>query len=237
MLLLGAVACKKTDNSASLTGNVSNSDAAEMAATSISLNSGGVAGVSDDATSDATHFITDLHLECGATKADSFSRANTVLPYVYSYKLKYSYTLNCNTAHQPYNITVSVVFGGFFSGPHLSTTSSGSTVFTIAGLTPTAPNFVIHGEYKRAGSFKSKVDTTNAGNSNVDIVLTSLTVTKPGRTIAGGSATITITGEVPKKGSFSYTGTLKFNGDGTATLTLNGVIYTINLATGVKTKV
>ena len=40
-----------------------------------------------------------------------------------------------------------------------------------------------------------------------------------------------------KKGSFTYTGALVFNGNGTATLTLNGTVYTINLTTGFRAKV
>jgi hypothetical protein len=237
MLLLAAVACKKTDNSASVTGNVSSADAADLVAGSLSLNSNGVANVSDDATLTASS-MTAMHLSCGTTKSDSVSRhsTSTVSPYTYSYNLKYSYTLNCNN-NVPDNLSSSLVYSGSFSGPHISSTNSGSAIFTVAGLSPTANNFVINGEYKRSGSFKSKIDTAKAGNSNIDIVVTALTLRKPARTIASGTATISITGNVPKKGNFSYTGTLVFNGDGTATLTINGTVYTINLTTGERVKV
>jgi len=97
---------------------------------------------------------------------------------------------------------------------------------------PTAPDFVINGEYKQNGSFQSKIDTAKHGNNKIDIVVKGLTITKPARTIASGNATISMSGDTPKKGSFSYTGTLVFNGDGTATLTLNGTVYTIKLDTG-----
>jgi len=46
----------------------------------------------------------------------------------------------------------------------------------------------------------------------------------------------TITGNVPKKGDFSFTGSMVFNGDGTANLTVNGTVYIVNLETGEKTK-
>jgi hypothetical protein len=234
ILLLSAVACKKTGNSPNITGNVSNAEAADMVASSISLNSSGVASLSDDATLDASVIVT-AHLACGTTKTDSISRQSTAgAAITYSYKLKYTRTLNCNN-NVPDNLSSSLIYSGSYSGPHLASSNSGSSVFTVAGLSPTATNFVINGEYKRNGSFKSKIDTTNAGNSNVDIVISALTVKKPDRTIASGTATISVTGDVPKKGNFSYTGTLVFNGDGTATLTLNGTVYVINLINGEKT--
>jgi hypothetical protein len=47
--------------------------------------------------------------------------------------------------------------------------------------------------------------------------------------IIAGEGTVTVTGENSGGNSFSFTGSIVFNGDGTATLTLNGTEYTINL--------
>jgi hypothetical protein len=238
ILLLGAVACNKTNNSVSPGGtvhptpNVSNAEAADLVAGSLSLNSNGVANVAGDATLNAINMI-NTHAQCGTIRADTISRQSTVgAAYTYSYNLTYNFTVNCNSSSQPDSLSSSLVYSGSFNGPNLSSTNSGSSVFTVNGLAPGSTDFVINGEYKRSGSFKSKIDTTNVGNSNVDIVIKALTITRPGRTIASGTATISVSGDVPKKGSFSYTGTLVFNGDGTATLTLNGTVYTINLSTG-----
>jgi hypothetical protein len=90
----------------------------------------------------------------------------------------------------------------------------------------------VNGEYKRAGSFQSKIGNKASGNSSVDITVTNLTITKSNRKIASGSGTIAITGTGPKGGTFSYTGTIVFNGDETATLTINSNAYTVNLITG-----
>jgi hypothetical protein len=71
--------------------------------------------------------------------------------------------------------------------------------------------------------------------SSVDIVVTNLTVNKSTKTITGGTAAITISVTIPK-GTFNFSGPLTFNGDGTATLIINGTTYNINLTTGVVTK-
>jgi len=63
-------------------------------------------------------------------------------------------------------------------------------------------------------------------------------LSKIDRKIISGTATITITGTGPKGNSFSYTGTITFNGDNTATLKITGgSSYTINLLTGWRARV
>ena len=233
MLLLSAIACKKNSSTSPvINGNVSNAEAASMVAGSVSLNSNGVASLAGDATIDAIA-IGSLPNACGTIKSDSISRQSSAGSAVtYSYKLKYSYTVDCNSSSQPDSLSGALTYSGSFNGPNLSSSNSGSSIFTVNGLLPTATDFVINGEFKRAGSFSSKVDTTHHGNSNVAIVINSLTILKHSRTIVSGNAAISVTGDVPNKGSFSYTGTLVFNGNGTATLTLNGTVYVIKLDSG-----
>lgn len=235
MLLLGAVACNKSNNSLPsqrLTVNVTTDEAADMVASSLSLNSNGVADVANDATLSASTMATN-HAKCGTVRADTISRQSSAgASTTYSYNLTYNYTVNCNNDNQPDSLASSLIYSGSFNGPNLSSSNSGSSIFTVSGLLPTAADFVINGEYKRTGAFKSKIDTTNAGNSNIDIAIKALTLKRPGRAIVSGSATISITGTVPKKGAFSYTGTLVFNDDNSATLTINGIVYKINVITG-----
>ena len=243
LLMLGAFSCKK-DNSASTSSSVTTDQVADIAAGSLAENSEGLASVTDDiavnaqavsSTSNLTinsQGTSSVHQECGTTLSDSVTRSLTIDSVTLDYFFKYTHTLNCNSSSQPDNIANALTYHGDFNGPRLTSTNSGTATVTIAGLTQGATNFVVNGEYKRAGSFQSKVGNKASGNSNVDIVVTNLTIKKSNRTIASGSGTISITGTGPKGVTFSYTGTIVFNGDGTATLTINSTVYTINLVTG-----
>ncbi|MEO6632358.1 MAG: hypothetical protein ABIN13_11565 [Mucilaginibacter sp.] len=237
LLLAGAIACNKNDGvKTGITANVSESDAADMVGASLSVNSNGLASVSNDVTIKSKWFI-DNHLTCGATKADTLTKTSPQgAPVKFSYGLGFTYTLNCNASNIPDNITGKVNFSGSHSGPHVSSTSTGNLTFRIAGLTPTATNYVLNATFIQSGSFVSKKDTTNHGNENLTVVVQNLRFNKPVPTIAGGTATFTLNGTVPKKGAFSYAGTLVFNSDGTAKLTVNGSVFIINLITGEKTK-
>jgi hypothetical protein len=241
--LLGVVACRKTyygtypSVNNGVTGNVSNAEAADMVANSLSLNSNGVVNIVGDVTNDATSFAR-AHLGCGTLKSDTISRQNpTGSSTTYTYNLKYNYVVICGTDSKPDSLSSSLVYSGSFNGANLSTSNSGSSIFGVSGLDSVAADFVINGEYKSTGSFNSKIDTANHGSNNIDITIKALTLKKPARSITGGSADISVSGSVPKRGSFSYAGTLLFNGDNTATLTLNGTVYNINLYTGYRRRV
>jgi len=263
MLVFALVSCKKNNalqNGA--TANVSNEEAADLVATSLSSNSNGVSTLSDDATNVGSSLSADLYrpasgqgpvadgaigrykplvlnkaLHCGIAVTDSVSRANTAGSSVsFSYNLVYSFILNCDN-NLPDSLSGALSFNGSFSGPNLSITDMGSAAFTVQGLSSKTAYYVLNGEYKRTGAFQSKVNSTNQGTTSIDIIVSALTVTKPVRAIISGTATITVSGNVPKKGNFSYTGTIVFHGNGMATLTLNGTAYTVNITSGLITKV
>jgi len=235
MLLLAAVACKKM--SSPINGNVSVDEAADILAGSLSSSSYGFVNVSDDATERSqTEF--DLKLTCGTTRSDTITKTSpSTATASYSYTVGYSYTLNCNTSNLADNVTGKISYSGTFSNPHVSSTNKGTGSFTLAGLTPTAAVYSYNGSILRSGSFASKTDTTNRGSINIDLEVHNLILHKPSREIASGTATFVLTGNVPKKGNFAFTGNVTFNGDETATLKVNGTNYTINLTTGEKAKI
>lgn len=261
ILIIGGFACKKSGNAGSTNTNVSNDEAADIVASSFSLNSGGVATASDDATNVANSLTANLPgsvaltaainlnsvgkvagtkaainpktLECGVTKTDTITRSGSVgASITYNYTSIYSFTLNCNNS-LPDSLTSSSAFTGTYSGPIISSVFTGTTNFSVTGLPAASTNFVINGTYTRNGAFQSKRDTTNTGTHSVTITIKNLTITKSARTILSGTANISVTGTTVKKGSWSYTGTLTYNNDGTATLSLSGINYKINILTGI----
>jgi hypothetical protein len=247
LLLLAAISCKK-DNSTSVAATVTSDQAADMAASSLASNSGGVASMTDAISANAvavtsvggptinTVNAVSAKQACGTTLTDSATFTGTTSSVTFNYFAKYTHTLNCNSEEQPDNITNTLTYNGTFSGPRISTTASGTANATIAGLSQTATNFVVNGEYKRTGTFASKIGNLATGNSSLDILVTNLTLSKPARTIVSGTATVTLTGVAGKK-SYSFTGNVTFNGDGTATLVIaGGSTYVITLATGVYVK-
>ncbi len=242
LLLSGAVACNKYGTLRRVGngpyGNYDpNANAADLIAGSLAVNSNGVAIVSSNVTFTSQSMV-DQHVACGTIKTDTVNQQSAAgAATTYSYTSKYSYTLNCNSSNQPDNTATNYVYSGSYNGPNLSSTNAGSSIFTTTGLSPTATLYIVNGEFKQSGSFQSKTTTTNTGNHTIDIVLQNLSFTKATRKIASGSATIAVSETMPGQSTVTYNGTLVFNGNDTASLTLNSVNYTINLDTGVVTKI
>jgi hypothetical protein len=237
-LVAGALlSCNKGNNSQPNTS--STDEAADLVTASVSSNSqGALDGFSDVTLSSETKINIDSL--CGTVWTDSVSRGAPTATgiYGYTYKANYSYALNCTNGVFNHSATSTSAYSGSFTNSILSSSFTGSSNFTIGGLGVTYPAYIINGEYKRSGSFQSQTDTSYHGTHSVDIIFTNIGLIKPlGVLQSGGTASFTITGNMPSKGgAFSYTGTIVFNGNSNATLTVNGTVYLINLETGVKKK-
>jgi len=232
ILLFTLGACKKTSDNSALT----TAEAADMIATSLSTNSNGLITNSSDMTLNA-QAVFDLNIGCGNTKTYTFTRQNPVGDTItYNYALNYMYTLNCNSNNLPDNVTGTSTETGSFDGPRLSANGTGSSTFRVAGLTPTATVYVLNGEYKRNVTYTSKIGDKNTSTAVVDLVVTNFTVSKSTKVITGGSAVLTITGTTIKNVTLNFTGSVTFTGDGKGTVTINGVVYIVDLITGQYTK-
>jgi hypothetical protein len=255
ILLLGAASCKKSNSGVS--SNVSSTEALDIVSSSLSLNSNGVGTVASDAATVAgtqsvtlsgsssaeqvgiarslQRAVSAKGLECGDTKNDTVTRASVSGAAIgYSYTSMYSFTLHCNGI-APDSLTGSSAFSGTYSGPFISSTYTGNTTFTVLGILPSAGSYTLNGTYTRNGNFQSIKNTSNKGTHTVNVTVTNVAISKTTGTITGGTATFSVSGNVPSKGNWSYSGTLVYNGDGTANLTLSGTVYIINLGTGLYT--
>jgi hypothetical protein len=233
-LLMGAmVSCKKGSNSSQPNSNTTD-EAADLVTASLSTSTQGALSGTTDITVSANAQL-NIDTTCGVTWADSVNRS---IPfgsqYNYSYKGKYTYTYNCGTSP---TVNTTSAYSGSFVTPNLASTFAGTSDFTLGGVRRSSTNYTINGEYKRSGSFQSKTDTSYEGTHSVDITITNLVLVKPLRIIRSGNATFTISGDMPKRGAFNYTGTIVFNGGDNATLTVNGQGYLINLSSRTKRKI
>ncbi len=234
LLLVGVMAACKKGNGSSQPNNNATDQAADLVTASLSTSTQGALSGTTDLTVSAD---AKLHVDttCGVTWADSVNRSIPFgTQYNYTYKAKYTYTYNCGTSP---SVNTTAAYSGSFVTPNLASTFSGSSDFTISGVNHLSPTYSINGEYKRSGSFQSKTDTSFEGTHSVDITVTNLVLVKPLRIIKSGSASFTISGDMPKRGAFNYTGTIVFNGGDNATLTVNGQTYLINLSSRTKKKI
>lgn len=235
MMLLSIAACDDSE-STSTSSIVSSEEAADMVATSLAEESSGMTAVVADATStaeEASGVEGGRKASCGYSESFAVTKTNGEGAIVtYSYDYSYNYQMTCNTDDEPLTLVSGADFIGSFDAPRLASAHTGNSDLNVSSLDETATKYVVNGAYSRTGTFESRVGNKNTSTSTVLISLDEITVDKDADEIVDGSASVSITGEVPGKGSFSFSGSIVFDGNGKATLTIDGTTYSVDLESG-----
>lgn len=238
--LLGATSlvtgCK--DNAVEPAANtITEEDAADIIAASLGSSdatTGLAAQAADAATISASGSITSPSTEA-AEKGNATLGETTVIKskstglYTYNYTFKFTYNqTSANTMSFGYKMN------GVYDTPRMSSSDSANAAWTVVSsdsvgsATGTA---TVNGNYNRDGSQTSKVRNKNVFTSKVTMTLTSLVVDKATRVIQSGTANVTVTGNNTNGRSFSYTATIVFNGNQSATLNFGSRQFVINIST------
>ena len=136
--------------------------------------------------------------------------------------------LTCNGL-QPSTLTFTGTFAGTYDGPNLSASIEGNRNWTISGLEKANSDLTYNGSFESAGTNTFKVRNKNTFTRDIRIVSTDVLVDKSTHLIVSGSATVNIDCTNSGGKTYSFSGTLVFNGDQTATLNFNGNFFTIHL--------
>jgi hypothetical protein len=135
----------------------------------------------------------------------------------------------------PSEVSVNLSYSGEFDAPKVAADHSGVAELDITGVEAAQEEFLLNGLFKRSGSFENKEQAQSA-NSNVEITLNDVTIKKGTHQIQAGTGTFVITGSVPSKGDFNYSGSITFLGADSAELAVNGTTFTANLKSSEVTK-
>lgn len=145
-----------------------------------------------------------------------------------SYLIQLYYELNCNLFGVPVAALVSSTSTSEWSTNRLR--SEGNVTFSgsVEGLELLETAITIDGDYMLVGDQQADFKETYEINSILNFTLSEVKINKQDFHIESGSAAFTFTGTT-QYGTFSQTGDILFNGDGTALLNINGNTYLITI--------
>lgn len=212
--------CKKDAGSSSST-TVSEDEAAEAITEAVTPASGGMVDQVDNSIG-----ITMLNAyPCGESFDSSINVTSpTGSAITYSFNLSWNWMLSCSKGTFQFNFNGS----SMYDAPRMSSNDSSEGSLTISGLDKGAA-YIVNTSYIRNGSQQSKILNRNSFTSNITITSENINVDKTTQEITSGTATVSISGASTSGRSFSYSGTITFNGNKNATLDLgNGNTYTIS---------
>lgn len=229
LVVLGSalISCNKDDDNTAAT----QADAAEMVEATLVQGSNGFAKLATDANTDASTqriYTSTPAINCGQEYSVTYNPVYTGAYYSYNYTGTRTYTLQC-TDGAPATLLYTSNITGTYTTPTMQSNDTSAASLSISNLGPQNATAVINGTYNRNGHQESRVRQRRSFNSVIALTLQNIVVNKTTSKITGGTATVLITGIGSQGASFSYNGTITFNGDNTATLVINGTTYTINL--------
>ncbi|HEY4324497.1 MAG TPA: hypothetical protein VGN20_10940 [Mucilaginibacter sp.] len=120
------------------------------------------------------------------------------------------------------------------ASPSLNLSYKVGEIVTLTSSNPADPNanISLSGSLNSDGSYQYNTGTKKSGTSTFDYTLTSLVISPVLGDIVSGNATFNTSGTGPK-GVWNYQGTIVFSGNHSATVTISGKAYHVNLQTGV----
>jgi hypothetical protein len=166
------------------------------------------------------------NLDCGESFDTTIAGSHNLVSVTSSFTHTWHYLLNCDGA-VPVSISASGNNTGHYDGPRITSDTEGTRNWTITGLDAGSSGLIWNGMLTRTGVHTSKLRQKNTFTTTVDIVPNDVVVSKTWYKIVSGTATVAINCTSSDGKEYNYSGSLVFNGDNTATLTLNGHTYTI----------
>lgn len=145
-----------------------------------------------------------------------------------NYSYNWDFELNCNAFSIPQSAEFNSNGNGNYTTPKLSSNDSSSLNSTVTGLQPTASELIFSGTYERIGTQEYSSNFINKTlASEFKATISSIAVNKANYQINSGMASFTLTG-TSNGTPFSFSGSITFNGNNTATVTINGNNYNVD---------
>jgi hypothetical protein len=165
---------------------------------------------------------------CGFTNDTTVTKSFAGSDFSWSRTANWSWIVNCDSNNAYNNVVFTESGTSSFEGPRIEWTATHGGSFTVSNLAVSEANFIVNGSMTRnaVGTVSSR---RRSGNYSSTIVhnWTNISVNKDSRSIVSGTGSVNYNGTI-EGNTISRTGTLVYNGDGTATLTMdNGNIFTI----------
>lgn len=144
-----------------------------------------------------------------------------------SYASDLNFEMTCTGFGIPETATFSSQTISSYQTPRIQSDDEAEFQGAITGLKPAQSSFLLQGNYHKTGTQEIDFSSPRSVNSAFTTDLTNIEINKQSYAIVAGKGTFTYSGTA-QDSDFSYSGTINFNGNGTAALVINGNSYEID---------
>ncbi|WP_336069781.1 hypothetical protein [Mesoflavibacter sp. CH_XMU1404-2] len=145
------------------------------------------------------------------------------------YDVAWNYELFCDTYNIPESVSFNAISTGNYDSVRIDSNDNSDLNVTIAGLSPLDSYLTLNGNFTRDGSQQlTTVLNTRNLTSTLNLDLTNVLIDSTSYQITSGTGNFTFS-YTNLNNTYSYTGNMVFNGNGSITIIINGLTYTIDL--------
>lgn len=213
---------------------LSGEEAASLIAASLGEDQGGLQAIFIDAVT-VVNEVSDAN--SGGRQAACGASDNTTFAYAsqdgedpaYSFNYDYGWTLICSDA-QPSQIDLGLSYDGSMESTGFSIMFDGASDFSVTDIFEEV--ITINGTHGQNASYNvTNEGQQYSGTNTFGYTLTDIRVSKTDSNVQSGTAAVLLTG-LTNQGAYTINATIVYNGDGTATITINGDVYGVDISTG-----
>lgn len=232
------ISCDKEEKE---TNNMSTTEGVELAAMTLSKNSMGISLYMENSVEAANLLSIEPTQNVSPMKKSYSIQDNTLTvdsiftnpdQAIVTYKdtIHATYTLSINEQLQPI-IDVNYTSKGEFDGPRLQNYHTGNGSYNLTQFYQKT-TCTLNGNFYRTANGQSKIYAQSKYNSECLLACHDIIIDKNTKKIMSGNTTLTIWGNIPSKGDFSFIGSVDYLGNDKARLTINGTKFLLNLING-----
>lgn len=237
IIYLGFIGCKKEESNpvSDVNTNYTEDDVAEIMGANIS-ESGSTQGLTsqiDDAITVASGGKLSKLFGFNKSAFDTTIKRTKTGTYAYDF----TFAFHTDFIDFGNTLTFDYKVKGTYEFPKIKGSDSAlASIFITNIIAINNPNYRVSGLYSRFGAFELKYDNKNSITSILSITIDSIIVTKLSKKISSGNAVFQLQMFAPNGATKSFIGTIEFQGNSLAKVTVNGKSFYINLQTGVVTR-
>lgn len=216
--------CKKDEETAA---EVSQDDAAEMMEATLMESTG---GVTETVEKSSEEIVTDYALfpDCSQSFDTTYNFTHTGVRATANYSISWGYLITCNLG-VPSSMALQATSAGTYSTNRISSNDNTTGNLNITGLQPSATNLTFSGNLARNGTQSLTINSkTHSITSTITLTLTNIVVNKTTYQIQSGTGSALLTADNGTN-TYTFSGSIVFNGGGSATLNINGTEYQFDL--------
>ncbi|GLU42746.1 hypothetical protein [Allomuricauda sp. NBRC 101325] len=203
---------------------ITEEEAAEAIALSVSPESGGMVEITQEAIytleEDNSTSGKAEDYECGVEYGSSYNISGQSGNISYDASLTWSWIVACGTGIIPSAADFDLMGTSTYDGPRLSSDASTTAAINIINLDNSSSSYLVNETFNISGSQESNVSTMNSFTSTIEFTTTNLAILKSNYNITSGTIYASFVGKASNGNSYNYSGTLEFTGNQTATLTM-----------------